>query len=114
GPVTDLVTAAGDASLAPCLSAIYDPVTRICTFARAGHPPPAVVWGDGTVRFAHGETDPPLGVAEPPFEVMELLVPENGLLVLYTDGLIESAKVDTDTGMSRLAELLQAHHGESL
>jgi serine phosphatase RsbU (regulator of sigma subunit)/PAS domain-containing protein len=114
GHLNDLVNGLGDDSFATCLYAIYDPVTRICTFARAGHPPPAVVWGDGTVRFAQAATDPPLGVAEPPFEVVELLVPEHGLLVLYTDGLIESAEVDTDAGMSRLAELLRIHHGESL
>jgi serine phosphatase RsbU (regulator of sigma subunit)/PAS domain-containing protein len=114
GHLNDLVNGLGDDSFATCLYAIYDPVTRICTFARAGHPPPAVVWGDGTVRFAQVATDPPLGVAEPPFEVVELLVPEHGLLVLYTDGLIESAEVDTDAGMSRLAELLRIHHGESL
>jgi serine phosphatase RsbU (regulator of sigma subunit) len=114
GHLNDLVCGLGDDSFATCLYAIYDPVTRVCTFARAGHPPPAVVWPDGTVRFAQAATDPPLGVAEPPFEVVDLRVPENGLLALYTDGLIESAAVDTDTGMSRLAELLRAHHGESL
>jgi len=114
GHLNDLVSGLGDDSFATCLYAIYDPVTRICTFARAGHPPPAVVWGDGTVRFAQAATDPPLGVAEPPFEVVELQLPENGLLVLYTDGLIESAQVDTDTGMSRLAELLRIHHCERL
>jgi PAS domain S-box-containing protein len=114
GHLNDLVNGLGDDSFATCLYAIYDPITRICTFARAGHPPPAVVWRDGTVRFAQAATDPPLGVAEPPFEVVELLVPDDGLLVLYTDGLIESAKVDTDAGMSRLAELLRIHHGESL
>jgi len=113
GHLNDLFSGLSDDSFATCLYAIYDPVTSICTFARAGHPPPALVWPDGGVCFAHGETDPPLGVAEPPFEVVELPVPGDSLLVLYTDGLIESAKVDTDTGMSRLAELLQAHHGDS-
>src|SRR5215472_34002 len=113
GHLNDLVDGLGNDSFATCLYAIYDPVTRICTFARAGHPPPALVWPDGGVCFAQSETDPPLGVAEPPFEVVELPVPGDSLLVLYTDGLIESAKVDTDTGMSRLAELLEAHHGES-
>lgn len=28
---------------ATCLYAVYDPVTQLCTMARAGHPPPAVV-----------------------------------------------------------------------
>jgi PAS domain-containing protein len=112
--LNDLVYGLGDDSFATCLYAIYDPVTRLCSFARAGHPPPAVVWPDGTVRFEQVTTDPPLGVAEPPFEVVEMPVPEDGMLVFYTDGLIESAQRDSDTGMSRLAELLRAHHGESL
>src|SRR5260370_41660309 len=73
-----------------------------------------MVWPDGGVCFAESVPDPPLGVAEPPFELVELQAPENGLLALSTDGLIESAQVDTDAGMSRLAELLQIHHGESL
>jgi serine phosphatase RsbU (regulator of sigma subunit)/PAS domain-containing protein len=113
GHLNELVNGLGDDTFATCLYAIYDPVASICTFAGAGHPPPALVWPDGGVYFSQGEADPPLGVAEPPFEVVDLPVPGDSLLVLYTDGLIESAKVDTDTGMSRLAELLQAHHGES-
>jgi serine phosphatase RsbU (regulator of sigma subunit)/PAS domain-containing protein len=112
--LNDLVYGLGDDTFATCLYAIYDPVTRVCSFARAGHPPPAVVWPDGTVRFAQAATDPPLGVAEPPFEVVDVPVPEDGMLVLYTDGLIESAERDSDTGMNRLAELLRDHHDESL
>jgi serine phosphatase RsbU (regulator of sigma subunit)/PAS domain-containing protein len=114
GHLNDLVIGLGDDSFATCLYAIYDPTTRVCTFARAGHPPPAVVSPDGMVRFAQPVTDPPLGVAEPPFEAVELPVPEGGLLVLYTDGLIESADCDIDTGMRRLAELLRTHHAEEL
>jgi len=114
GHLNDLVYGLGDDSLATCLYAIYDPVTRICTFAQAGHPPPAVVWPDGLVRFAQTAADPPLGVAEPPFEAVEVPVPQDGLLVLYTDGLIESSQVDTDTGMGRLAEVLHAHHEQDL
>jgi hypothetical protein len=55
-----------------------------------------------------------VGVAEPPFEVVDLPVPQDGLLVLYTDGLIESAECDVDRGMSRLAELLRTHHAKGL
>jgi len=114
GHLNDLLSGLGDDSFATCLYGIYDPISRVCTFARAGHPPPAVVGPDGMVHFAQLVTDPPLGVAEPPFEAVELPIPEHGLLVLYTDGLIESAKCDTDTGMRRLAELLQTHHAEDL
>jgi serine phosphatase RsbU (regulator of sigma subunit)/PAS domain-containing protein len=114
GHLNDLVIGLGDDSFATCLYAIYDPTARVCTFARAGHPPLAVVSPDGMVRFAQPVTDPPLGVAEPPFEAVELPIPEGALLVLYTDGLIESANCDTDTGMRRLAELLRTHHAEDL
>ena len=112
GHLNDLVSGLDDDSFATCLYAIYDPITGLCTMARAGHPPPAIVSPDGTVVFAHGVTDPPLGVAEPPFEAVELPVPEGGLLVLYTDGLIESARRDTEAGLSLLAEHLRAHHDD--
>ena len=114
GHLNDLVNGLGDDSFATCLYAIYDPTTTICSIARAGHPPPAIVSPDGQVHFAHAHGDPPLGVADPPFEVVDLPVPQDGMLVLYTDGLIESAECDIDTGMTRLAELLRTHHAQNL
>ena len=36
---------------ATCLYAVYDPVSRRCAMARAGHPPPALVAPDGTRRL---------------------------------------------------------------
>jgi serine phosphatase RsbU (regulator of sigma subunit) len=112
--LNDLVNGLGDDSFATCLYAIYDPTTATCSVARAGHPPLAIVCPDGRVSFAKGNGDPPLGVAEPPFEVVDLPVPEDGLIVLYTDGLIESAERDVDSGMSRLAELLHSNHAQDL
>jgi serine phosphatase RsbU (regulator of sigma subunit) len=114
GHLNDLVNGLGDDTFATCLYAIYDPTTGVCSIARAGHPPPAVVCPDGQVYFAKGHGDPPVGVAEPPFEVVDLPVPQDSLLVLYTDGLIESAECDVDRGMSRLAELLSTYHAQSL
>ena len=114
GHLNDLVGGmSDDCFFATCLYAVHDPVAGICTVARAGHPPPAVVAPDGSVRFAGAAADPPLGVAEPPFEVAELAIPDGGLLVFYTDGLIESADVDAGTGMNRLAGLLRTHHRET-
>jgi hypothetical protein len=69
-----------------------------------------VVRPDGTVHFPEPDADPPLGAAEPPFETVELEVPEGSLLVLYTDGLVESAKREIDEGMAELARLLGAAH----
>ncbi|KUO15547.1 SpoIIE family protein phosphatase [Streptomyces dysideae] len=110
GHLNDLVGGMGEASYVTCLYALYDPTTRVCSIARAGHPPPALVHPDGTVHFPEPDADPPLGAAEPPFETAELEVPEGSLLVLYTDGLVESAKQEIDEGMAKLAQLLSTAH----
>jgi serine phosphatase RsbU (regulator of sigma subunit)/anti-sigma regulatory factor (Ser/Thr protein kinase) len=107
GHLNDLVGTLGEDAYATCLYAVYDPVTRICSFSRAGHPPPAVVHPDGTVFFPGPTPDPPLGVAKPPFETVELVVPAGSLLVLYTDGLVESAAREIDQGMAHLTGLLR-------
>jgi hypothetical protein len=112
--LNDVVCGLGDDSFVTCLYAIYDPTAGTCTVARAGHPPLAVVSPDGSVSFAAADGDPPLGVAVPPFGVTELRVPQDGLVALYTDGLIDSASRDPATGMACLAELLRSHHAEDL
>ncbi|MGW1783739.1 SpoIIE family protein phosphatase [Streptomyces sp. NPDC002143] len=91
---------------ATCLYAVYDPVARRCTVARAGHPAPAVVLPDGTVCFPHVPTGPPLGLGGLPFESAELWLPTGSLIALFTDGLIEAANDDVDTGLARLSHAL--------
>jgi serine phosphatase RsbU (regulator of sigma subunit)/PAS domain-containing protein len=112
--LNDLVCGLGDDSFVTCLYAIYDPTAGSCTLARAGHPPPAVVWPDGSVHFTRADGDPPLGVAGPPFELAELPVPDGALLALYTDGLIDSVSGDPAEGMGRLAGLLRAYQAQGL
>ncbi|MFJ4626731.1 SpoIIE family protein phosphatase [Streptomyces sp. NPDC088847] len=112
--LNDLVAGMGEESYVTCLYALYDSTTQICSIAGAGHPPPAVVHPDGTVHFPELSADPPLGAGEPPFETVELKVPEGSLLVLYTDGLVESSKREMDEGMADLARLLRtAYRTES-
>ncbi|MGW0828500.1 SpoIIE family protein phosphatase [Streptomyces sp. NPDC002845] len=96
---------------ATCLYAVYDPVSRRCTLARAGHPPPAVVSPDGTVELLDLPAGPPLGLGGLPFESMEIELPEDSLLVLYTDGLIESRDTDIDVGLSMLRQALTSPAG---
>ncbi|MET7897491.1 SpoIIE family protein phosphatase [Streptomyces mirabilis] len=108
--LNDIVGGMAEESYATCLYALYDSTTQICSVARAGHPPPAVVHPDGRVHFPEVAPDPPLGAAEPPFETFEMTVPDGSLLVLYTDGLVESATREIDDGMAELARLLRAAH----
>jgi serine phosphatase RsbU (regulator of sigma subunit)/anti-sigma regulatory factor (Ser/Thr protein kinase) len=91
---------------ATCLYMIYDPVSRRCTAARAGHPPPAVVRPGGDVDYFDIPAGPPLGVGGLPFETADLDLPEGSLLALYTDGLIESPRHDLDEGLERLRKAL--------
>ncbi|MEV6995926.1 SpoIIE family protein phosphatase [Streptomyces sp. NPDC093228] len=96
---------------ATCLYAVYDPVTRCCTMARAGHPPPAVIDPHGHVTFPDLPTGAPLGLELVPFESTTLELAEGSVLALYTDGLIEARDQDISTGMNRLrAALARPHH----
>ncbi|MFJ7148465.1 SpoIIE family protein phosphatase [Streptomyces sp. NPDC100445] len=89
-----------------CLYAVYDPVSRRCTMARAGHPPPAVVTPDGTVRFVDVPAGPPLGLGGLPFEAVETELPEGSVLALYTDGLLEARDHDIDEALDKMFRAL--------
>jgi PAS domain S-box-containing protein len=91
---------------ATCLYAVYDPVSRRCLLARAGHPPPAVVFPGGPAEFLDLPTAPPLGLGGFPFEETEVVLPEDSLLVLYTDGLIESRQRDIDSGLTAMRKVI--------
>jgi serine phosphatase RsbU (regulator of sigma subunit)/anti-sigma regulatory factor (Ser/Thr protein kinase) len=93
---------------ATCLYAVYDPVARHCTIAAAGHPPPVVLFPDGTVQVVEVSAGPMLGVGGLPFEATELDVPEGAVLALYTDGLVEARDVDVDVGTAALCTALAA------
>ncbi|WP_369364449.1 SpoIIE family protein phosphatase [Streptomyces sp. CG4] len=85
-----------------CLYAVYDPVSRHCTLARAGHPPPAAVSPEGAVRFLDVPAGPPLGLGGLPFEAVETELPEGSLLVLYTNGLFEAREHDIDEALDKM------------
>ncbi|MEU9150182.1 SpoIIE family protein phosphatase [Streptomyces sp. NPDC048417] len=92
---------------ATCLYVVYDPVTRKCTMARAGHPPPAIIDPHGKVTFPDLPSGTPLGVGlGVSFEAVELELPEGSRLALYTDGLIETRDHDIDAGMKHLGDAL--------
>ncbi|MBY8840990.1 sodium/proline symporter PutP [Streptomyces sp. SP2-10] len=108
-PMADEGEATGTAFLgATCLYAVYDPVSRLCTMARAGHLPPMVVTPDGAVAILDLPAGPPLGLGYLPFESIETELEDGSLIALYTDGLVESVDRDIDVGLSRLGDALAA------
>ncbi|MFH8570636.1 SpoIIE family protein phosphatase [Streptomyces sp. NPDC017993] len=73
---------------AGCLYAVYDPISRHCSLARAGRPQPSMVAPDGAVAILDVPAGPALGLGGLPFEAVEVELPEGSLLALYTDGLL--------------------------
>ncbi|WP_030577750.1 SpoIIE family protein phosphatase [Streptomyces anulatus] len=91
---------------ATCLYAVYDPVSRRCVMARAGHLPPAIVDPGGRVSFPDLPAGPPLGLGGLPFESMEIDLPVGSLLALFTDGLVEARDHDIGQGLDALGGVL--------
>ncbi|MFB0616615.1 SpoIIE family protein phosphatase [Streptomyces sp. AGS-58] len=116
--------------LATCVYAVYDSVTRRCTFANAGHLPPVLVEPGETALMLDVPPGMPLGVGGEPFEEVEVELPEGALLALYTDGLVESRHHPLDEGLQafvgaltdpsrpledvcdHVLSTLDTHHGE--
>ncbi|WP_433340713.1 SpoIIE family protein phosphatase [Streptomyces sp. CA-253872] len=119
--------------LATCVYAVYDSVTRRCTFANAGHLPPVLLEPSGAHRPALLLDVPPgmpLGVGGEPFDEVTVELPEGALLALYTDGLVESRHQPLDEGLlafrnaltdpgrpledicDQVLRRLDTHHGE--
>ncbi|MGW1590893.1 SpoIIE family protein phosphatase [Streptomyces sp. NPDC002386] len=96
---------------ATCLYAVYDPVSRRCTLARAGHPQPLVLRPGGEPHELELPSGPPLGLGGLPFESAEVELPEGTVLALYTDGLVKSRSRDLDVGRRLLGEALKAYAG---
>ncbi|MGW0912768.1 SpoIIE family protein phosphatase [Streptomyces sp. NPDC002784] len=91
---------------ATCLYAVYDPVSRRCTLARAGHPPPVLVPPTGAPRSVDLPAGPPLGLGGLPFEPAELDLPEGSVLGFFTDGLLEHRERDVDASHALLLDAL--------
>ncbi|WP_225825800.1 SpoIIE family protein phosphatase [Streptomyces naphthomycinicus] len=91
---------------ATCLYAVYDPVSRRCTLARAGHPPPVLLRPGGRPHLLDLPAGPPLGLGGLPFESTELELPEGSVLALYTDGLVQCRDRDGDTSRELLYRAL--------
>jgi len=95
----------GELLFATCLVAVYDPSTRMCRIARAGHIPPLMVTPDGQPQLIELPPGVPLGVGGHTFESRDIELEDGSLLVLCTDGLVESRAPgrDIDDGLADLA-----------
>lgn len=114
--LVDAVERGTDEISATCLYAVYDPVSRACSLAGAGHFPPAVVTpptADGAASAPRAvdfpellPIGPPLGLGGLPFETAQFELPPGSRLVLYTDGLVKSRSRDLETSLALLRDVL--------
>ncbi|MPY55935.1 SpoIIE family protein phosphatase [Streptomyces spongiae] len=114
----DIVTHASDGEQDPtgaepqgdigarCLYAVYDPVSRVLSLARAGHAPPVLVRPGGVAETLDVPAGPSLGLGSLPFEAVEFALPEDSVLALFTDGLVSAGGQDTDDRMRTLCRCL--------
>ncbi|MDS0135677.1 MULTISPECIES: SpoIIE family protein phosphatase [unclassified Amycolatopsis] len=89
---------------------IIGPDREALTLSLAGHLPPVLAEPGEPGRLVDSPPDPPIGltigVPERRTTVVEL--PEDAVLVLYTDGLVERRDRPVDVGMTQLAETVRA------
>ncbi|CQR59979.1 Uncharacterized protein Rv1364c/MT1410 [Streptomyces leeuwenhoekii] len=97
----------GSDLFASCLYLRIDPARRRAVLARAGHPPPLLRRPDGRVRVLDLAGGPLLGIdASAAYPASEVDLSPGSLLVLYTDGLVESPGVDFEDALADLGRRL--------
>jgi serine phosphatase RsbU (regulator of sigma subunit) len=92
--------------------AVVDVATGGCHWANAGHPP-ALVVADGTaVELSH--SGPLIGSFDSAWSTETIVIPPNGVLLAYTDGLTEARGLDRSRlGEDRLQECVQSSVSEA-
>jgi sigma-B regulation protein RsbU (phosphoserine phosphatase) len=91
------------------LYGLLDPATGLFQFARAGHTTPIIMDPAGRVRQIEGGRGQPLGlVDEPQLDIGQVELAPGCLLLLYTDGVTETANEAGELfGTSRVLEFLE-------
>ncbi|MEW2304255.1 SpoIIE family protein phosphatase [Streptomyces sp. NPDC006655] len=103
----DKITCDLEHYIVTCLYAVYDPHTRRCEMANAGHMPPALVHPGAAPTLLELPAAAPLGVGGIPFETRSVELAEGDLLVLYTDGLVETRRHPIDDRLDVLLGFLE-------
>jgi serine phosphatase RsbU (regulator of sigma subunit) len=102
GWLNDLVRHVAPEHTASVAAGYFDPVTKVLTWAQAGHPPPVLVRGAWAAPL-----EPPagilLGAGTDGYAVASVRLRAGDLLLLYSDGLVERRDRSLDAGLATLA-----------
>jgi GAF domain-containing protein len=105
----------GSELFASCVYLSIDARRGRMVMARAGHPPPLLRRPDGEVRMLDLAGGPLLGIQETAvYPTAEVAFAPGSVLVLYTDGLVESPGVDIEDALDELGGRLAGEPGEPL
>ncbi|MFI5567160.1 SpoIIE family protein phosphatase [Streptomyces sp. NPDC051740] len=97
----------GSELFASCLYLRLDPARGRAVMSRAGHPPPLLRRPDGRVRVLDLAGGPLLGIdGSAAYPSTEVGFSPGSLLVLYTDGLVESPGTDFEDAVADLCRRL--------
>ena len=90
---------------ATCFFGVYDTQTRLLSYTNAGHPPPVYICGNCIKRLEIGGTV--VGLFDNvPFEQGTVDIEPGGLLIAFSDGLIEAENVYAEEfGPDRLIDV---------
>ncbi|MBW8706258.1 Phosphoserine phosphatase RsbU [Streptomyces sp. MBT84] len=102
----DKITCGLEHYIVTCIYAVYDPHERRCRIANAGHMPPALARPGRAPVLLDLPTGAPLGVGGVAFETTTVDLNPGDLLVLYTDGLVETRHHPIDDRLDLLLGLL--------
>lgn len=93
-----------------CFYGLIDPENKRLLYISAGHNPPLLLRGDGTVELLDRGGGLPLGVFETSRYSESVVEFRPGdILVMYTDGVVEARDTrDEEFGMKRLEEVVRA------
>ncbi|MBV8810117.1 MAG: PP2C family protein-serine/threonine phosphatase [Acidobacteriaceae bacterium] len=95
-------------------AAVFDPASNELTYCNAGHNAPLLLHANGEVESL-GATDLPLGIKRNGiFEESSRRLERGDVLVLYSDGVTEARRPDTDQefGEQRLIAVVQGKRNE--
>ncbi|MGW4565256.1 SpoIIE family protein phosphatase [Streptomyces sp. NPDC004561] len=103
----DRVTCDLEHYIVTCLYGAYDPATRRCCIANAGHMPPALARPGEAPVLLDLPPGAPLGVGGVRFGATPVELCPGDLLVLYTDGLVETRQHAIDDRLNVLLGFLE-------
>jgi phosphoserine phosphatase RsbU/P len=103
-------------ALTTALYATLSPDRTVMTVSSAGHLPPVLAVPESCARLAEIPVDPPLGIgrARRPRRSTSVDLPEGGLMLCYTDGLVERRDAPIDDGLDALTALVTADDPEQV